>query len=453
VNRFTVMSPVPGQMKGHVRRGATLVGAFAAIVLFPAVVQGASTVFQVTNDTDRDAETSIAINPTDASNMVAGWISSGDRTCGFGVSDDGGAHWSGGVVPGIQLASGGSFDRGTDPSVAFDKFGNAYFSCLGFDLGPSSLGSAGTVFVSKSTNGGHSWGAPQPVFNSQAGPGESLGSFEDHQFLTANAKTGDLYVTETRFRGGGKPDILFSKSTDQNGSWTTPVAISDRGGNATFQHSFSAGGKEAGTVYVTYFAYPSARPDERRVYLAKSADDGAHFSEPQLVNTQLVSTSGGVPNIPGNLKVAVDQATNQIYLTYQDYDDGNGEVRVLRVADAGDHFVVQGRTTVKTDPADQFFPFITVAPNGRVDVCYQDRGYQPGNTLIFTTCGFSTDHALSFTNQQVTTVGFDASNNPFIGDYNWQASTNDAVYPIFVGDGAPGGDSNTEEVFVARVTP
>jgi len=85
------------------------------------------------------------------------------------------------------------------------------------------------------------------------------------------------------------------------------------------------------------------------------------------------------------------------------------------VADAGDHFVVQGRTTVKTDPADQFFPFITVAPNGRVDVCYQDRGYQPGNTLISTTCGFSTDHALSFTNQQVTTVGFDASNNPFIG--------------------------------------
>ena len=78
---------------------------------------------------------------------------------------------------------------------------------------------------------------------------------------------------------------------------------------------------------------------------------------------------------------------------------------------------------------------------------------QPGNTLISTTCGFSTDHALSFTNQQVTTVGFDASNNPFIGDYNWQASTNDAVYPIFVGDGVPGGDSNAEEVFVANVTP
>jgi hypothetical protein len=123
------------------------------------------------------------------------------------------------------------------------------------------------------------------------------------------------------------------------------------------------------------------------------------------------------------------------------------------VADAGDHFVVQGTTTVKTDPADQFFPFITVAPGGRVDVCYQDRGYAPGNALIFTTCGMSTNSAASFVNQQVTTTPFDASNNNFIGDYNWQASTAAAVYPIFVGDGVPGGDSNAQEVFIARVTP
>ena len=437
-----------GQLKRRVRFGATLVGALAVIGLFPAVVQAASTVVQITHDGDRDAETSIAINPTDASNMVAGWISSGDRTCGFGVSEDGGATWTVGVVPGIQLASGGSFDRGTDPSVAFDKFGNAYFSCLAFNLGPSSLGSAGTVFVSKSTDGGHSWGEPQAVFNGEAGPGNSLGSFEDHQFLTTNAKTGELYITETRFRGAGKPDIMFSKSTDQNATWTDPVAVSDRGGNATFQHSFSAAGKDAGTIYVTYFGYPSAKSAVRGIYLAKSADGGAHFSEPQLLNTGL-----GIPGIPGNLKVAVDQATNQIYVNYADNDDGNGEVRVLRVTDAGDHFVVQGRTTVKTDPADQFFPFISVAPNGRVDVCYQDNGYLPGNSLTFTTCGFSSDHALSFTNQQVTTVPFDASNNDFIGDYNWQASTNDAVYPIFVGDGVPGGDSNTQEVFVAHVTP
>ncbi len=444
-------------MNRRLRRGAALVGALFALVLFPTVVQGASTVFRVTNDSDRDAETSIAINPTNSSNIVAGWISSGDRTCGFGVSDDGGAHWSVGVVPGIERNSGGTFDRGTDPSVTFDQLGNAYYSCLGFDLGPQALGSAGTVYVSKSTNGGHSWGPPKAVFNAEALPGKSVGRFEDHQFLTSNAKTGELYITETRFRAAGKPDILFSKSTDQNASWTAPVVISDRAGNAGFQDSFSAGGKTAGTIYVTFAAFSTASLSNwNRIYIAKSTDGGAHFSAPQLLKT-VVPLPDPLPNAPwrsdNNLWVAVDQATNQIYVNYADYDAGNAEVRVLRVSDAGDHFVVQGTTTVKTDPADQFFPFLTVAPSGRVDVCYQDRGYSPGNALIFTTCGFSTNGAVSFTNQQVTTTPFDASNNNFIGDYNWQASLADAVYPIFVGDGSPGGDSNAEEVFVARVTP
>jgi hypothetical protein len=103
--------------------------------------------------------------------------------------------------------------------------------------------------------------------------------------------------------------------------------------------------------------------------------------------------------------------------------------------------------------SDQLFPFITLASE-RIDVCFQDRRYAPGNALLFTTCAFSTDGGLSFTNQQVTTTGFDASNNStFIGDYNMQASTSKAVSPIFVGDGVPGGDSSAMEVFVARVTP
>jgi hypothetical protein len=51
----------------------------------------------------------------------------------------------------------------------------------------------------------------------------------------------------------------------------------------------------------------------------------------------------------------------------------------------------------------------------------------------------------------VTTKPFDASNNDFIGDYNWQASVAQGVAPIFVGDGVSGGDSDMQEVFVARV--
>jgi hypothetical protein len=155
------------------------------------------------------------------------------------------------------------------------------------------------------------------------------------------------------------------------------------------------------------------------------------------------------------LWVAVDRDTNQIYVNYADYNAGDADIRVMRVQDKGDRFEVQGITRVNDDGpgSDQFFPFITVAPGGRVDVCFQDRRYAPGNALIFTTCAFSQDAGLSFANRQVTTEPFDASNNDFIGDYNWQFSTDKLVMPIFVGDGVPGGDSDAQEVFVASVAP
>jgi hypothetical protein len=127
----------------------------------------------------------------------------------------------------------------------------------------------------------------------------------------------------------------------------------------------------------------------------------------------------------------------------------------MRVRDTGSGFEVQGITNLNATESgsDQFFPFVTVAPGGRVDVCFQDRSYAPGNALLFTTCAFSSDGARTFTSRQVTRTGFDASNNNFIGDYNWQASTADAVLPIFVGDGFRGAGSTGQEVFIAIVSP
>jgi hypothetical protein len=432
------------------------------IALMPPLIGHASgaQVVQITFDSDRDAETSIAINPTNALNVVAGWISSGDRTCGYGVSFDGGTTWPVvGVVPGIQTESGGTFDRGTDPSVTFDRSGNAYYTCLAFNLFPPGVGSAGTVFVSKSVDGGVSWGAPVVALTAENTPGKSVNRFEDHQFITANPANGNVYLTETEFTAFGKPVILFTKSTDGGQTWMAPVKISERAGNATYQDSFSVAATDPQTVYVTFGAFANAGLSNwNRIYIAKSTDGGLTFSVPQLLAT-ITPLPDPLPNAPwrsdNNLWVAVDRSTNQIYINYADYNAGNADVKLMRVQDAGDHFVVQGTARVNTDQtaSDQFFPFVTVAPNGRVDVCYQDRSYQPGNSLLFTTCGSSADGGLNFANQQVTTTPFDASNNNFIGDYNWQASTNDVVIPIFVGDGVAGGDSLAEEVFVGLVTP
>jgi hypothetical protein len=283
--------------------------------------------------------------------------------------------------------------------------------------------------------------------------------FEDHPFLTANPANGNLYLTETQFAAFGKPVIVFSRSTDGGGTWSAPVQVSDRGGNASFQDSFTATGQDPSTIYLTFGAFSKHKlANWDRIYIAKSTDGGLTFSKPQLLQ-QVTPLPSPLPNAPwrsdNTLWVAVDRSTNQIYVNYSDYNAGDADVKVMRVHDAGDHFEVQGITNLNAaeSGSDQFFPFITVVPGGRVDVCYQDRSYAPGNSLIFTTCSSSTDGGQTFTSQQVTTTGFDASNNTFIGDYNWQASTASLILPIFVGDGVPGGDSTVQEVFVARVTP
>ena len=97
--------------------------------------------------------------------------------------------------------------------------------------------------------------SPVAVFNGEAGPGRSVSRFEDHQFLTTNPANGHLYLTETMFTAAGKPVILFSRSTDGGQTWLSPVSISDRAGNVTFQDSFAASGKDPSTVYVTFGAF------------------------------------------------------------------------------------------------------------------------------------------------------------------------------------------------------
>ncbi len=446
---------MPSTKLGYV----VLLGIVAVLIASPmaSAVSVRSKVVQVTFDHNRDAETTIAINPVNPQNVVAGWIQSAadGSTCAVGASFNGGRTWTYAPLPGIILRDGGAFDVGTDPGVAFDAFGNAYYTCLAFDLFPPGTGSAGVIFVSKSVDGGVTWGDPVPAL-----AGVQVNEFQDHQFITTNPATGAVYVTETEFTSFGKGAILFTKSTDQGATWSPKIQVNRFSQAAWFQDSFSATGMDPNTIYVTYGAGSNAGlPNFNEIWIAKSIDGGASFRPAQRL-MDIVPLPDPLPNAPwrsdNNLFVAVDRSTNQIYVNFADYSNGDADIFVMRVWDAGDRFVVQDVSRVNDDPAgngaDQFFPFITVAPGGRVDVCFQDRRYAPGNALIFTTCAFSWDGALSFANFQVTRESFDASNNRFIGDYNYQASTEKVVLSIFVGDGVPGGESRDQEVFVARVT-
>jgi hypothetical protein len=130
-------------------------------------------------------ETSIAVDPNNANRVVASmndyvsraWSCTiagtpcsalGDGYSGTYFSNDGGKTWCcvssdpdhlGTLIPGVEHLTGGQYDAGGDPSVAFDSQGHVYYAGLGFDR----TAPPNTVAVNKGTfdNSGHlTWSAP-----------------------------------------------------------------------------------------------------------------------------------------------------------------------------------------------------------------------------------------------------------------------------------------------------
>src|SRR2546430_4202022 len=122
-------------------------------VLAPAITVNQDTAAASQN------ETAIAVDPNNPNRVVAAandyvtrtWTCSvngtpcsalGDGYSGTYFSNDGGATWccvatdpahQGTLIPGVTRLSGGIYDAGGDPALAFDSSGHVYYAGLGFN--------------------------------------------------------------------------------------------------------------------------------------------------------------------------------------------------------------------------------------------------------------------------------------------------------------------------------
>ena len=130
-------------------------------------------------------ETSIAVDPNNPNRVVASandyvartWACNvngtpcsalGDGYSGTYFSNDGGQTWSGvssdpqhlgTLIPGVTRLTGGQYDAGGDPALAFDSQGNVFYAGLGFNR----TSAPNTVAVNKGTfdgSGQLTWGMP-----------------------------------------------------------------------------------------------------------------------------------------------------------------------------------------------------------------------------------------------------------------------------------------------------
>jgi len=105
---------------------------------------------------ETETEPFLAVDPENPRHLLASYQEArfpndgGCRILTSAVSFNGGATWQESLLPGLTVAGGGTYERTSDPWVAFGPGGRAYFAALGVDETRPRNG----VYLSSSDDGG-----------------------------------------------------------------------------------------------------------------------------------------------------------------------------------------------------------------------------------------------------------------------------------------------------------
>src|SRR3954454_10896412 len=149
---------------------------------------------------DTTTEPSIAVNPANPNNVVAGYQmgrvdGGGDASNGYATTFDGGKTWKYGTVPSLTKRNGGDFDRASDAVVAFGPKNTVYYSSLVFNDGSGEDGDAlrSAIVNSTSHDGGKTWAKPTTVID------DSGGGLNDKNLEVVDNDTGSRQETRQLF--------------------------------------------------------------------------------------------------------------------------------------------------------------------------------------------------------------------------------------------------------------
>src|SRR5207249_8700911 len=185
------------------------------------------------------AEPHIARSIVDADSLVATFqegrfTTGGAVDCGYSISHDGGLTWTRALIPNLTTASGGPYPRATDPVAGINLSGNMYLNTL---VATDPNFDNGAVVVSRSTDGGATFGSPTVVYQP---PNNNV--FPDKNWMAINtfpgtAGAGRIVVTFTLFsniNNAGGP-IYRAYSTSGGVTWSSIANVN--GSDANLQGS------------------------------------------------------------------------------------------------------------------------------------------------------------------------------------------------------------------------
>jgi hypothetical protein len=332
---------------------------------------------------------------------VGGWNDNrtGVYHVGFARSTDFGATW----LPDTLMIDSAYSEDG-DPVICVDDSGHIYYFWLSFKRSPSS----GDIVLTKSTDGGATWG---PILNVTPGSPSSL---DDKPWATIDGDNVFLSWYEAYSSGS----LKFKRSTDRGATWSSGIEVG-RGGNGTYPFR----GTDS-TVYVG-----SGMQDLR---LNKSTNMGATWQGQRTIITcpwYPGSTPWRMNNIP-SFGTSLDRT--RLYVVFADSRRANLQTDVFfsRSTDEGATWMTPVRLNDTPDPdtTKQFYPWLAVDPYDRLHAIWHDT--RAGANRIAQYYAYSTDYGVNWSqNYRVSDTAVYAST--FIGDYNACAADSFRVYGLW----------------------
>ena len=398
-----------------------------------------------------EVEPFVAVNPLNPSNLIGvwqqdRWSDGGAHGLMTGYSMDNGNTWHNqplamSICAGGDNANNANYARASDPWVTFSPNGTAYAISISFSgesLTPSSIGG---VLVSRSTDGGATWGTAQALIV------DGASAFDDKESITADPTDSNyVYAVWDRLTAGGLGPSYFSRTTDGGGTWETARPIYDPGiDNQTIGNVIVV--TSSNTLIDAFVEYDHASSSSTTAFLKviRSSDHGATWSTPVTVaqgesigiqdpNTGTwARTSGDLPQIaagPGG----------ELILVWQDARFSGGKHDGIALSRSSDDGITWSSpieiNTDHTTPA--FTPSVAILADGTIGVSYFDfRNNTADKSHLLTDYWFASSLDGTHWSEQHISGPFDLDLAPnaeglFIGDYQGLTVIGNAFVPFYV---------------------
>jgi len=397
-----------------------------------------------------EVEPRVEVDPGDPMHLIGvwqqdRWSDGGARGLLTGVSHDGGHTWTKssaafsrctGGVP----SNGTDFARASDPWITISPNGIAYQIAIAFSGPTFGASSSDAVLVSRSTDGGATWGVPTTLIR------DTRTQFNDKESITADPiDSRYVYAVWDRIAQTGGGPSWFARTSDGGLTWEPAHVIYDPGARSQTLNNQIVVLPDGNVIdFFTRFDSDANNTMTQTLAIIRSGDHGATWSAPIPI-AQSLAVGAKDPQTGAPIRDAADIGSisvgrnGRIAAVWQDSRFSAGARDAIAFAQSVDGGLTWS-TPVRINAAPNvqaFLPTVKIRDDGTIGVTYYDFRNDTPDPVSLPTDVWLTQSADGATWREVHVAGpFNLARAPFaegyfLGDYQGLTSAGDAFLPFF----------------------